>query len=52
MEEKKPRVRCLNCFVRIDVLPNVKKITCPNCGIKYVIVRRGWDVKIVGEAKE
>ncbi len=52
VEERKIRVRCLNCFVRIDVPPNVDKITCPNCGIKYMITRRGWDAKIVGEAKE
>ena len=49
-EEQK--VRCLNCFVRIPVPPRVEKITCPKCGVEYVITWRGSQAKIAGTAKK
>lgn len=31
------KVRCLECFTRIDVPPRTKEIKCPNCSTKFLI---------------
>ncbi len=49
-EEQK--VRCLNCFVRIKVPSKAQKLTCPNCGVQYVMAWRGSQPKIAGPAKK
>jgi predicted RNA-binding Zn-ribbon protein involved in translation (DUF1610 family) len=46
MAEKE--VRCLNCFVRINVPPKTERLTCPKCGEKYVIAWRQSEPKIQG----
>lgn len=33
----KNMVRCLECFVRIEVEPKATETKCPNCGTKYLI---------------
>jgi predicted RNA-binding Zn-ribbon protein involved in translation (DUF1610 family) len=49
-EEQK--LRCLNCYVRITVPPKTQKLTCPKCGVEYVIAWRGSQAKIAGPAKK
>ncbi len=49
---KEQKVRCLNCFVRISVPPGTERLTCPKCGIEYVIYWRGSQAKIAGTAKK
>ena len=49
-EEQK--VRCLNCFVRIPVPRRAERITCPKCGVEYVIAWRGSQAKIAGTVKK
>jgi len=45
------KLRCLNCFERIKVPPKTKRLTCPKCGVKYVIGWRGSQAKIMGVDK-
>lgn len=50
---KQPRdqlLRCLNCFMRMDVPLNVEKYTCPKCGQPYEIHWRAGQAKILGLA--
>lgn len=49
---KEEVVRCLNCFKRIEVPPKAEKLTCPHCGVKYVMAWRGSSAKIAGRAKD
>ena len=46
------KVRCLNCFERVTVPPGAKELTCPKCGVKYVIAWRGSQPKIQGTARD
>ncbi len=50
MDEKelRRRLRCLNCFNRMDIPPNAKSFTCPNCKVEYYIGWRGGQAKILG----
>ena len=50
MDEKelRRRLRCLNCFNRMDIPPNAKMFTCPNCKVEYYIGWRGGQAKILG----
>lgn len=41
-------VRCLNCFTRVGVPQGTKRLTCPECGIEYIIFWRGDQPKIAG----
>lgn len=49
--EKAQKVRCLNCFERIEVPSKAERLACPNCGVAYVIAWRGSQPKIAGPAK-
>ncbi len=50
--KEEQKVRCLNCYNRIPVPPKTQKLTCPNCGVEYVMGWRGSQAKIVGQAKK
>ncbi len=58
VEEKQVTLRCLNCFIRIKVPPKADKLTCPNCGVEYVISWRippgggGLQAKIAGTPRK
>ena len=47
--KQKAEVRCLNCFVRIEVPPGAQKLTCPNCKVEYVI---HWIGKLGSEEQQ
>ncbi len=49
---KAQKVRCLNCFKRIEVPVKTEKLDCPNCGVAYVIAWRKDQPKIAGTPKD
>lgn len=49
---KAQKVRCLNCFQRIEVPSKTEKLDCPNCGVAYVIAWRKSHPKIAGTSKD
>jgi len=52
MGKKEEVIRCLNCFKRVEVPPQADRLTCPQCGVKYVIAWRDKSAKIAGLAKD
>ena len=49
---KAQKVRCLNCFQRIEVPSKTERLECPHCGVAYVIAWRRLNPKIAGTAKD
>ena len=45
---KEQRVRCLNCFERLNVPAKAERLTCKKCGVEYVIYWMGDQAKIAG----
>jgi predicted RNA-binding Zn-ribbon protein involved in translation (DUF1610 family) len=42
------RLRCFNCFTRLEIPPGAKLFTCPKCGVEYEIGWRAGQAKILG----
>lgn len=49
-QDRDQLLRCLNCFIRMEVPLKTELYTCPKCGIKYEIAWRGGQAKILGLA--
>jgi len=51
LKKSREKLRCLNCFIRIEIPHGTKIFKCPECNVEYVIVWADGQAKIGGEAK-